>query len=156
MNEAELIQYLANVILASSADGKITEAEGTALEYILGEIGGRNQHINQALERIKAGYKIQAPAIRYSDNIRNLEDMVLVFLADRKLPDGEKSIIREFAQALQLTQGQLNRIMTESQERAKYLNRQIKCLQCGREVAAESRFCPHCGADQKQNNRRLD
>jgi uncharacterized tellurite resistance protein B-like protein len=145
MTSSELVQYLANILHVSRADAKLTAAEDTALARVVADIGAKKKELKDA-ERLAAEPEFQAKAVsRYSEQVRNIEDMVFVALADGDSGESEKASIFEFASCMGVTQEQFNRITSEAQTRAVAQIATVACLKCGATCQATSKFCPECG-----------
>lgn len=146
MTSSDLIQYLANVIHIVRADSQLTPAEEAALAAVVGDIGAKKKEVKDA-ERLASQDEFQAkPMGRYSEQIRNIEDMVYVALADGDLGEAEKARIVQFAGLLGVTQGQVDRVASEAQTRATAQSAMLACAKCGAQCQATARFCPECGA----------
>jgi hypothetical protein len=117
MSDAEILQYLANILLIVGADDKVVRPEGRAMEGVLREVGAGVRDLDQAAEFIHQGNRRVTPTGRLSDKVRNLEDMVLVALSDGELPDSEKKLILEFVQAIGLGKAHLTQIVAEARKR---------------------------------------
>ena len=127
MTSSELVQYLANVIHVSRTDTQLTAAEETALARIVADMGAKKKELKDA-ERLAAQPEFQAkPVGRYSEQIRNIEDMVFVALADGNLGEAEKASILEFARYMRATQDQVDRIAAEAQTRATTQTATVAC-----------------------------
>jgi len=146
-----MVFYLANILLISGIDGVLTPLEAKAVEGICQEIGASEIDFQNALNTITQGdYKLR-PVGRFSDKIRNLEDMFFVSLSDGELSKSEKPELLSFAKEVKISQNQLTEILTESKLRIKIQRATIKCSSCSKEIPPESKFCPQCGANiQKQ------
>ena len=117
MSGANLIQYLANILLVGSADDKVVPAEGEATELIMNEIGATLDDLEKAAKFINDGSKRITPTGRLSDRVRNLEDMVLVAVADGELPEKEKRALLAFAKEIGLDREQVYLIVAEAKRR---------------------------------------
>ena len=119
MKKANLTQYLANILLVGAADGRIAEPEGRAIEIILREIKADIKDLDNAAEYIGKGRRQITPTGRFSDRVKNLEDMIFVALADGELFPAEKEAVLKFAKQINLSQPQLDEILTETKSRLK-------------------------------------
>jgi Zn finger protein HypA/HybF involved in hydrogenase expression len=146
MNKDDLVLCLANVVSISRVDGETNSLEGQAIERIRQEIGATKGDLTTAISAVvKANHKI-TPVGRFSEKVRNLEDMLLVSISDGELSDTEKPEILSFAKAIKISQDQLQEILTESKLRLKSKSAPITCSSCGKSIPTESKFCPQCGA----------
>ncbi len=117
MTKEEKIQYLANLYYLIKIDGKVEDVEDRFLTKAAGEIGAGPYYIthakNMALEK---GFSIQYPK-RYSDRIKNVEDMLLLAYSDKRLHKLEKKIIQEYIKEVSISKDQLKVIQKEAKER---------------------------------------
>ncbi|MDY7039222.1 MAG: zinc-ribbon domain-containing protein [Thermodesulfobacteriota bacterium] len=151
MKREDMVFYLANILLISLIDGVLSPLEAKAVESICQEIGASENDFQNALNTIdQTDYRLK-PVGRFSDRVRNLEDMVFVSLSDGELSKSEKPELLSFAKELKISQNQLTEILTESKLRMKIQQASIKCSFCNKAIPSESKFCPQCGANlQKQ------
>jgi uncharacterized tellurite resistance protein B-like protein len=145
MTGKEFVSYLANLIMISKADGSVSEQEQAAIARVYEEINANETDFEEA-KRIteQDGYEVTAVG-RYSERIRNLEDMIFVALSDSALSDPEKILIRSFAKATGAKQGQIDMILSETTARFRAYRATITCPNCGHEIPAAWRFCSECG-----------
>lgn len=119
MNQAQQIQYLANIYFLAYSDKSLDIKEDTALENIAKEIGGGYLETRKALDiSILPEFKIVLPE-RLSDRIRNIEDMILVALCDNRLETIEKKIVTQFAKDVDITKEQFKMIKNFAATRIK-------------------------------------
>ena len=115
-NEAK-IRYLANIYHLVRADGQVGSAEEDVMEMVAEGIGVGYLETRKALDMsMEKDFATIYPK-RWSDRIRNVEDMLLVAYADHKLSSIEKQVLGEFANKLGITQKQFNTIKEETKER---------------------------------------
>jgi hypothetical protein len=149
MNKEDMVRYLANVALISASDGKLDPREAQAIESIRKEIGAGEKELHEALNVVaRGGHKI-SPVGRFSDKVRNLEDMIFVSLSDGNLDKRQKPDILSFAKATNISQAQLTELLSWAKLRVKPQSDPIKCPSCSKEIPPESKFCPFCGAKTK-------
>ena len=146
MTNEEKVIYLANVVLISAVDGEVTPIEAKAIDSIRNEIGATEPHLHKALTAVSQGDHKITPIGRFSDKIRNLEDMIWVSLTDGQFHKSEKPEVLSFAKSVKISQDQLTEILTESKLRIKSQDSSLKCTSCNNEIPPESKFCPICGA----------
>lgn len=145
MKGASLISYLANLIMIARADGVIDNKEEIAIDRICNEISAKRTDVEEARKVTKkADYQV-TPVGRYSERIRNLEDMIFVALSDSHLSDSEKKVILSFAKAIGAKQEQINTILSESIARFRTYKSTIICSGCGYEIPSDWKFCAECG-----------
>ena len=145
MNKEDMVPYLANVALISASDGELDPREAQAIDSIRHEIGAGEKEFHEALNVVaQGGHKIR-PVGRFSDKVRNLEDMIFVSLSDGNLDKKQKPEILSFAKAIKISQTQLTELLSWAKDRVKPQGGSLKCPSCGKEVPSESKFCPFCG-----------
>ena len=145
MNNSDQITYIANVIAIAQADGKVTDKEQGAIAFVYQKNGLSEDDAQAAIRLVQAGDYNIAPVGRYSETIRNLEDMLLVSLIDGDLADEEKKAVLTFAKAVKLSQEQINIILAETKKFVRAMTAETKCNACGVSLPAGSKFCTECG-----------
>lgn len=145
MSNSDQITYIANVIAISQADGKVTDKEQGAVAFVRQKNGLSEENTQAAIRLVQAGDYNITPVGRYSDTIRNLEDMLLVSLIDGDLANKEKKAMLAFAKAVNLSQEQINTIVSETKKFVREMTAETKCNACGVSLPAGSRFCTECG-----------
>ena len=149
MTKEEMVTYLANIAQISAADGEITTEEAKTIQSIRREIGATEDDLKNALRAVARGdYKVTPPG-RFSDKIRNLEDIILASISDKELSETEKPEILTFAKSITVTQKQLNEMFVEAKTRLKSQQVGTKCSSCGKEALPQAKFCRHCGTNLK-------
>ena len=119
MTQEEQIQYLANIYYLAYADENFEVEEDYLLQGIAKDIGAGYLETRKALDRsMEKRFKIKYPA-RWSDIIRNLEDLLLVALHDKKFHKIEKKIILTYAKKLKLDQKVFGFIQKQAKNRIK-------------------------------------
>ena len=146
MNSEEKMAYLANVILISSADGNLSPEEAEGIEECRMQIGAEKIDLQQALESVVQGKHNITPVGRYSEKVKNLEDMVYIAILDGVLSESEKPEILSFAKAIKMTQDQVTEIFSEVKQRIQAKKAVNQCTGCQKDIPAISKFCPYCGA----------
>jgi len=145
VSNSDQITYIANVIAIAQADGKVTGKEQSAIAFVRQKNGLSEDDVQAAISLTQSGdYKI-TPVGRFSDAIRNLEDMLLVSLIDGDLADEEKKAMLAFAKAIKLSQKQIKVIVSETKKFVREMTAETKCNACGVTLPAGSRFCTECG-----------
>jgi uncharacterized tellurite resistance protein B-like protein len=146
MNSSELVQYLANVLSIARADGTLSPTEDAALSSIAAEIGAKKKDCRDA-ERVAAQPDFESrPLGRYSDRVRNIEDMLFVALADGGLSGAEQARILAFAKQIGISQEQIDKIVAEADRRVKAQKGSLVCPKCAARCEGSAKFCPECGA----------
>ena len=127
MKECDIPKYLANIMAIARADGVLSTQEEAALAEICTDIRAKKKHVSSAESLVsKPDYK-PTPVGRYSEQIRNIEDMIFVSLSDGKLQGSERNVIVAFAKQIGLTQQQINTILSEAKSHAQAQSATIKC-----------------------------
>ena len=145
MEEYEVVQYLANVLVVARADGSFGAREDAAMESIRQAIKAKKSELNKAIKLAGSDDFILVPPGRYSERIRNIEDMIFVALLDDELADKEKQVITDFAKKAGCVQEQINLILRETKSRIRDNQSEIPCPSCQDLVLANAKFCPSCG-----------
>ncbi len=117
MKREETIDYLANIYAVVAADGAIDRIEERVFEAIARDIGGGYFERKQAVEKAGAGNLPARLELRWSDQVRNLEDMLFVAYCDGSLEPTEKKVIIDYANFLSISQTQLAAIRQEAKRR---------------------------------------
>ena len=145
MENHEILQYLANVFTVARSDGSFGIREEAALESIRLAIKAKKSDLNKASKLAESGDFELVPVDRYSDRIRNIEDMIFVALLDGELVEGEKRVITQFAKQSGCIQEQINQILIETKKRLRNDSNEIPCPSCKALVQSKTKFCPSCG-----------
>ncbi len=146
MANQDLITYLANIVFVSRLDGEVDPLEKEAMESICRGMGARQEDLDSAIKTVEAGNHKPIPVGRFSDKVRNLEDMIFMSVADDQLPASQKKVILSFAKEIKVSQAQINEILSESKRRIKLQRGEMSCSSCGKEIPSDSKFCPYCGS----------
>jgi len=147
MTEEERIVYLSNLVHVAGADEAVSRREGEVIERVREEMGAGREEMARALQAVTQGEHTVRPVGRFSEKVRNLEDMILVAVCDDRFTGEEKPEVVAFAKDVGVTQAQLNVILAEARERSHCQEEVGVCPSCGKEIPPGSRFCPGCGAD---------
>lgn len=146
MTNEDIVQYVTNVVLISAVDGVLSPTEAKAIESICEEIGASENDLDKAVRAVREGDHQIKPVGRFSDRVRNLEDMIFISISDGEISKSEKPEILSFAKAIKLTQEQLKEILSEARLRVKLATVSLKCPSCGNENPPGSKFCSRCGS----------
>ncbi len=117
MNKEETVRYLSNVYLIVLADGVVERIEERVFEEISREIHADYFERKQAMEMAKTEGLQTDVASRWSDRIRNLEDMLFAAYCNGVLDPAEKKVVLEYASALGIEQRQVDTIRQEAKRR---------------------------------------
>ena len=146
MIKEDKVLYLANVASISTVDGEVSPLEAQAIECVREEIGASEEDLRKALTSVAHGDHQITPVGRFSDRVRNLEDMIFVSLSDGELSKPEKPEVISFAKSIMITQDMITKILSESKIRLASQKAFMICTSCNNEISTGSKFCPQCGA----------
>jgi uncharacterized tellurite resistance protein B-like protein len=139
------VPYLANIISVIHADGAIQKEETDAMESICQRIEADQKDLEEAIRCVAENRFRLTPVGRFSDKVRNLEDMVFVAMKDGNLAKEEKALVLSFAKNLQITQEQFRTIVSETKLKIDLQRSSRVCGKCGQQMQAGARFCTECG-----------
>ncbi len=139
------VTYLANIIKISQMDGKMHPKEQIALGKVLERLQVDQDVMEAALKEVASGRYLIMPVGRFSDKIRNLEDMLYVALVDGELCSTEKDEMLAFVKKIGLTGEQVKTILTETKIKIDLQMVALECSQCGTTLTADAKFCTACG-----------
>ncbi|MGD9031101.1 MAG: zinc-ribbon domain-containing protein [Desulfobacteraceae bacterium] len=145
MTNDEKMLHLSNVVLIAGTDHVISEAEASAIEVVCQQIGASKSDLKKALHAVSHGKYKLTPFGRFSDKVRNLEDMILVAISDGEISKSEKPEILSFAKTIKISQDQITDILSEAKLRMKSQKTTLTCTSCGKEIPPDSIFCSECG-----------
>ena len=117
MKREETVGYLANIYAVVAVDGDIDRVEERVFESIAREIGAGYFERKKAIDRTKEDELPARLDLRWSDQIRNLEDMLFVAYCDGTLEPAEKQSIVNYANFLSISQQQLSVIREDAKRR---------------------------------------
>ena len=146
MTDEEIVACLVNILCIAGADNEFTPEEEQAIENIRIRMCAEKAHLEKAVSIVHKGEGKISNAGRFSDQVRNIEDMILVAMADGALAPEEKKEILSFAKTLGLSQKQINRILSETNEIVNNSNSGCVCPHCSSVMDTPSNFCINCGA----------
>ena len=110
MTKDEQVSYLANLYHMLLSDGTVDSVEEKVFEQIAREIGAGYFERRNALETAQSeGYELSMLE-RFSDRIRNLEDMLFAAMCNGVVDAGEKKFIVDFATRAAMNQQQFSTI----------------------------------------------
>ncbi len=139
------VTYLANIIKISQMDGKMHPKEQEALGKVFERLQVDENTMEEALKEVAGGRYIIMPVGRFSDKIRNLEDMLYVALVDGELSVPEKDEMLAFVKKIGLADEQVKTILTETKIKIELQMVALECSQCGTTLTANTKFCTNCG-----------
>ena len=89
------------------------------------------------------GYRLM-PVGRFSDKVMNLEDMLFVALVDGEFAGAEREEIQGFIDKIQVTEEQVEIILTESKMKLDIQMAVSECGKCGTTLPPDTKDCPVC------------
>ena len=93
MTKDEQVQYLANIFHVARADGRVSTVEDSMVEELAKGVNAGYLETRNALDlSMEKDFTFTFPK-RFSDRIRNLEDMLFVAYGESGLDDMEKKVI---------------------------------------------------------------
>ena len=117
MNKDEQVVYLANIYHVLLADGAAERIEERVFEGIARDIGAGFFERKGGMESAQSEqYQIELVG-RWSDRIRNLEDMLFAAFCNGVLEPAEKEPIKDYAGKLGINQQQFDIIKQETKRR---------------------------------------
>jgi uncharacterized tellurite resistance protein B-like protein len=117
MNKQDQVRYLANIYHLLIADGEADPVEEKAFDQISRDIGAGYFQKKDAEELARGeGYEVQFVG-RWSDRIRNLEDMILAAYCNGVLERTERKLITQYAVQVGINQAQFDVIKQETRKR---------------------------------------
>lgn len=145
LNDQEKVLYLANLIAISRVDGIVSQNELSVIETVQKRIGARKTELKKAENLVQSGDFKSKSVGKFSERAANLEDMMMVALADGALDDSEKSILISFAKQIGITNEQVKLIFSERKSVLASVNATQACPSCSAKVQNDAKFCPECG-----------
>ena len=145
LSEEEKITYLANLMAVSRADGSVSPNETYAIETAQKRIGAKRTALRKADTLAQSDGFSPTPVGSFSFRIANLEDMIVVSLADGTLDHEEKPVVLTFARKVGITNEQLQLILSEVRTSLKSEGATRACPSCSAKVPRDAKFCPACG-----------
>lgn len=117
MNKEEKVGYLANVYQLILSDGVVDRFEEKAFEEISKDIGAGYFERRSGMEAAREdGFEAKAVG-RWSDRIKNLEDMLYAAICNGVVDAAEKRLIKEFGGQVGISQEQFEVVKQEARER---------------------------------------
>lgn len=107
--------YLANVLSIAKVDGKVPAGESLALRAIVKRIGANDQDLADAARLLGSGsYRVQLPDVP-SERMANIQDMVMVALADGDVSPDESAPIEKAVKRLGFSQVDIDMIVRRAE-----------------------------------------
>lgn len=145
LSDDQRITYLANLVAVSRADGSVSPNESQAIEAALKRIGGRKTALKKADTLAQSEGFVPTAVGSFSARIANLEDMMLVSLADGVLDQVEKPVVLAFAKKVGITNEQLQLVLGEVRASLTSPEAMRACPSCSASAPRDAKFCPECG-----------
>jgi uncharacterized membrane protein YebE (DUF533 family) len=117
MNKQDQISYLTNIYHVVLADAGMNRLEGKVFEDISRDIGAGYFEKKQAKELAQEEPYEFLEVSRWSDRIRNLEDMLFVAACDGVVDPGEKKLIIDGAKCSGISKQQFEVMKSEMKVR---------------------------------------
>jgi len=145
ISEGLIVTYLANIIKISRMDGEFTPEEQKAVEDILRRLGAKEKDLREALRYVARNGHTMTPVGRFSDKIRNLEDMLFVAVVDGDLSTDEKNEMLVFVKKIDITKDQVRTLLVETKAKINLQQATLRCNACGEVLTPDALFCTSCG-----------
>jgi len=145
LSDDQKVIYLANIVQITRADGKLVSQETEALEAIQKAIGAKKVILNKAYSTAETqGFKM-VPVGHWTDQVKNLEDIIYVSMVDGSIDATEKPMVLEFAKLVKVSKEQFNVIANDVKTVLSADTGESKCAKCGFNLQRGVKFCPECG-----------
>lgn len=145
LNEHGKVTYLANILLVALSDKSMSAEEANVLEKIRKNIDAKKGVLISAQKAVANGSYSFVKAGSFADQVRNLEDMLLVSLVDKDLDGVKSQMISEFSRLISVNQSQFDQITEETLRYYDSTEKEVICLSCLKPTQAIASFCPSCG-----------
>ena len=120
--------YLANVLSIAKIGGKVAATESLALRSIMHRIGGTQDDLVAAGKMLGVGrYQLQLPD-SLNERMDNLQDMIMVAIADGNLSPTEAGPIEEMAKAMKYAQADVDLAMRRAKLALKQIGREPRTI----------------------------
>jgi hypothetical protein len=145
LTDDQKVNYLANLVAVSRADGSVSPNESQTIDAASKRIEASRTALKKADALAQSEGFTPTAVGSFSTRIANLEDMMLVSLADGVLDQAEKPIVLAFAKRVGITNEQLQLVLGEV--RASLISPEATraCPGCSISVSRNAKFCPECG-----------
>lgn len=119
--EADKISYLANVFAICGADGRVSPREVAVVKDVASRLKVSQKEITAARNLVASGHYDLALLSDFRVRRDNIEDMVMVALADGNLQPQAAAPIEKFAKTLRFAQADMDMIARRAQSRLNLL-----------------------------------
>ena len=141
-----LVYYLANIIKLAQTEGKMNAMAQGALKTVCKRLQVDKKALKEAAGMVAEGGYGLMPVGRFSDKVMNLEDMLFVALVDGEFSEAEREEVQGFMDKIQVTEEQVQMILTETKMKLDIQMAVSECGQCGTTLPPGARACPTCQA----------
>ena len=117
MDKQQAVDYLVNIYAVLASDGDVERSESRVFEVIAKEIGAGFFERKKAIEAYEESKATATLSGRWSDKVRNLEDMLFAAYCNGELAPDEKAIVVAQARVLGIEKEQLTVIKSEAKQR---------------------------------------
>jgi tellurite resistance protein len=111
LTHADKATYLANVLSVAKSDGIDTQEEAVAFQAIAKRLGAEQRHFMAAKRLLDKGSYSLGYVRSRQQRMANVQDMVMIALADGTIVDSESKPIEGFAAQLQISQGDMDMLV---------------------------------------------
>jgi len=139
-----LVYYLANIIKTAQTDGKMNAKAQLSLKEVCRRLAVDKKTLKEAAGTVARGGYVLMPVGRFSDKVMNLEDMLFVALVDGSFSEAERTEIQGFVDKIQLSEQQVETILTETKMKLDIQMAASECGRCGTTLPPGARDCPAC------------
>ncbi len=139
-----LVYYLANIIKMAQTEGKMNAMSQGSLKEVCKKLQVDKKILKEAAGMVARGGYVLMPVGRFSDKVMNLEDMLYVALVDGEFSEDEREEIQGFVDKIQVTEQQVQIILTETKMKLDIQMAVSECGQCGTTLPPGARSCPTC------------
>lgn len=140
----QMVYYLANIIKVSQTGGKINSKAQRALKEVCNKLPVDKKTLKAAAGAVSGGGYVLMPVGRFSDKVRNLEDMLYVALVDGEFSEAERAEIQKFVAKIHVTEEQVQSILTETKIKLDLQMAATECSKCGTSLEPGTKVCPVC------------
>ena len=119
MQTEQQIQYMANLAYTVFADGEAVKLEDYLFNTMAKQVGAKRPHMQAAVQKARASDFSPSFPFSFADSVRNLEDMLVLVLADKSLAGTEKQLIVQARKQIDLTETQFKRVVEDAKTRLK-------------------------------------
>lgn len=112
LSEPDLVKYYANIYAVAHADGTLSGGEAALLENLRKELKIKKTMAIAAEKSVEDGTFVLSPVGTWANQVDNLERMLCIALADGDLDEAETRLVATFANAIGLTQEQMDALVS--------------------------------------------